>query len=68
MKKYIPSKIEPIWQKKWEEDKLYHLDLTDNNDKYYCLVELPYSSGDLHIGHWFAFAVVDVFARQKSCH
>lgn len=65
MKKYIPSAIEPKWQKKWEKDGLYKIDLSDPKDKYYCLVELPYSSGDLHIGHWFAFAVADVFARLK---
>lgn len=63
MKKYIPSQIEPKWQKKWEEDKLYSLDLEDPKNKYNVVVELPYTSGDLHIGHWFAFGVVDSFAR-----
>ncbi len=65
MHKYIPSQIEPKWQEKWKKDELYKIDLNEPGEKYYCLVELPYSSGDLHIGHWFAFAVVDVFARLK---
>jgi len=29
------------------------------------LTEFPYPSGDLHIGHWYAFAVSDIFARLK---
>ncbi|HXK36168.1 MAG TPA: leucine--tRNA ligase [Candidatus Paceibacterota bacterium] len=27
------------------------------------LVEFPYPSGDLHIGHWYTFAVSDILAR-----
>lgn len=65
MKKYIPSQIEPKWQKKWAEDKLYAIDLDKVSKKYYLLVEFTYPSGDLHIGHWFAFAVPDVLARMK---
>src|SRR3989338_3438018 len=33
--------------------------------KFYKLVEFPYSSGNLHMGHWYAFAVPDIFARYK---
>ena len=65
MKKYIPSEIEPKWQKKWEQDKLYALNLDVAKKKYYLLVEFTYPSGDLHIGHWFAFAVPDVLGRMK---
>ncbi len=75
MKKYIPSQIEPKWQKKWAEEKLYKteglassaykVDLDKPGNKYYLLVEFTYPSGDLHIGHWFAFAVPDVLGRMK---
>jgi leucyl-tRNA synthetase len=34
-------------------------------EKYYLLVELPYPSGDLHMGHWFTFAVTDILGRMK---
>jgi len=63
MKKYIPSELESKWQKKWDEAKLYSVDLDNAKDKYHVVVELPYTSGNLHIGHWFAFGVVDSFAR-----
>lgn len=65
MKKYLPNQIEPKWQKKWKEDQLYFTDLSDVQKKYYVLVELPYTSGDLHMGHWFTFTIGDILARFK---
>ncbi|PIP14995.1 leucine--tRNA ligase [Candidatus Roizmanbacteria bacterium CG23_combo_of_CG06-09_8_20_14_all_35_49] len=29
------------------------------------MVEWPYTSGDLHIGHWFTFTIPDVLSRYK---
>ena len=39
--------------------------LIKGKENYYALVEFPYPSGNLHIGHWYAFAVPDIFARFK---
>jgi len=60
---YDPSKIEARWQQKWEADGLYHAPDDDPRPKWYFLTMLPYTSGDLHIGHWFAMAPSDVAAR-----
>lgn len=58
--------IEQTAQEKWEALKLYETDLTDSEkEPYYLLFEFPYPSGDLHIGHWYAFALTDIFARFK---
>ena len=65
MKRYFPSEIEKKWQEKWQKDGLYKFDEASNAPKYYNLVELPYPSGDLHMGHWFAFAPADAHARYK---
>ncbi len=65
MKKYIPSEIEPKWQKKWAEDKSYQVDLANPGKKYYVLAEFAYPSGDLHMGHWFTWGGADIFARFK---
>lgn len=65
MNKYIPVKVERKWQKKWSGARQDKLDLSKPGRKFYLLVEFPYSSGDLHIGHWFAFAVTDIFGRFK---
>ncbi len=60
------KEIEPAVQKQWDDAKLYETDLNDTSkEPYYLLFEFPYPSGDLHIGHWYAFAITDVFARLK---
>ena len=62
---YNPAKIEPKWQEKWDKDGLYHSDIDYNRPKYYALTMLPYPSGDLHIGHWYAMTPADARARFK---
>lgn len=51
---YKPEEIEPKWQTRWEADGLYHADPDPKRTKFYALTMLPYPSGDLHIGHWYA--------------
>ena len=65
MNKYFPDKIEPKWQKKWQEEGLHSFKWDEKKKKYYNLVELPYPSGDLHFGHWFSFVPADAHARFK---
>jgi leucyl-tRNA synthetase len=62
---YLPQEIEPKWQAKWEADGLYHADIDENRPKFYALTMLPYPSGDLHIGHWYAMTPSDARARYK---
>ncbi len=62
---YLPEKIEPKWQKRWSADGLYHADIDPSRQKYYALTMLPYPSGDLHIGHWYAMTPADARARFK---
>lgn len=66
MEKYSPKDIEKKWQDKWEEEGLHTVDLSSDKEKYYSLVEFPYPSGNLHVGHWYAFAVPDIRARFKK--
>ncbi|MHC1784062.1 MAG: leucine--tRNA ligase [Anaerolineaceae bacterium] len=62
---YNPNEIEKDWQARWENDGLYHSDIDPNKAKYYALTMLPYPSGDLHIGHWYAMTPSDARARYK---
>ncbi len=62
---YKPEVIEPKWQKQWEADGLYHADIDPDKPKFYALTMLPYPSGDLHIGHWYAMTPSDARARFK---
>ncbi len=63
--KYDAVAIESKWQKKWEETKIYKVDENSPKPKWYALTMFPYTSGDLHVGHWFAMAPSDAYARFK---
>jgi len=64
MKKYDHRRIEKKWQRYWQESNLYLTrDFVRGKKNYLLLTEFPYPSGNLHIGHWFAFAVPDILAR-----
>lgn len=63
--KYVPAEVESKWQARWEETNLYRQTIQPNVPKHYALTMLPYPSGDLHIGHWYAMAPSDARARYK---
>ena len=62
---YIPNDLEGKWQKKWSDDQVYKVDDYSDSDrkKWYELTMFPYTSGDIHIGHWYAMAPSDAHAR-----
>ncbi len=62
---YQPQALEKKWQAKWEADKLYRAVIDETRPKHYALTMLPYPSGDLHIGHWYAMVPSDARARFK---
>jgi leucyl-tRNA synthetase len=62
MERYRPQEIERKWQARWEADGLYQTDLGADRKRYF-LTMLPYTSGDLHVGHWYAMAPSDAAAR-----
>ncbi len=62
-KSYNPQSIEKKWQDKWDADQLYRSVIDHTKQKYYALTMLPYPSGDLHIGHWYAMTPSDARAR-----
>jgi len=60
---YRPQEIERKWRLQWEADGIYEADMGGDLAKFYFLTMLPYTSGDLHIGHWYAMAPSDAKAR-----
>ncbi len=66
MKKYIPSVIEPKWQKKWTEDKLYITKQDSNKPKKYILDMFPYpSAATMHVGHLEGYVGTDIISRYE---
>lgn len=63
MTDYHPQTIETRWQDQWEIDELYRSKVDWSKPKHYALTMLPYPSGDLHIGHWYAMTPSDARAR-----
>jgi leucyl-tRNA synthetase len=63
--KYNPHEIERQWQQKWAADHVYEVKEDSKRPEFYALTMFPYTSGDLHIGHWYAMAPSDVYARFK---
>jgi leucyl-tRNA synthetase len=61
--RYNPQEIEPRWQAKWEADGLYRATIDPERKKHYAVTMLPYPSGNLHIGHWYAMTPSDARAR-----
>ncbi len=61
--KYLFTDIEKKWQERWEADKLYRAVIDESKPKHYALTMLPYPSGNLHIGHWYAMTPSDARAR-----
>lgn len=61
----MSAEIDKKWQKKWEDEGVYDIDLNVKGSHFYLLSMFPYPSGSLHLGHWYAFAPADVYARYK---
>ena len=64
--RYDPGAIEPKWRERWELDGLYAARVNPKRRKFYFLTMLPYTSGNLHIGHWYAMTPSDARARYLS--
>ncbi|MCE5237052.1 class I tRNA ligase family protein, partial [bacterium] len=64
---YNFTDIEPKWQQRWREAKLFKAEPDLERPKYYGLEFFPYPSGaGLSVGHFKNYAPTDAFLRYKA--
>src|SRR5436190_20472375 len=62
--KYDFQAFEAKWRARWEEQKLYQVDLHRAQKPYYNLMMFPYPSAEgLHVGNMYAFVGSDIYGR-----
>ncbi|MBQ8523014.1 MAG: leucine--tRNA ligase [Clostridia bacterium] len=58
--------IEEKWQKKWEDEGIFHAEDNSDKKKFFALVEFPYPSGaGMHVGHVKAYSGLEVISRKR---
>ena len=61
--RYNPAAFEVSWQDRWEAAGLYTFREDASKPAHYALTMFPYPSGNLHMGHWYAYVAPDARAR-----
>ncbi|TMG56546.1 MAG: leucine--tRNA ligase [Chloroflexi bacterium] len=64
IERYVPADIEPKWEREWAASGLHNTPDESDRPNFYFLTMFPYPSGDIHVGHWYAFAPADCAARH----
>lgn len=62
---YNPFETEPKWQRFWEEKGFYVADPKAPGEAFSMVLPPPNVTGNLHMGHAFAFTLPDVVTRYK---
>jgi len=63
IERYAPSAIEAMWRDEWARTRAHETPDVSDKPNFYFLTMFPYPSGDIHVGHWYAFAPADCAAR-----
>jgi len=61
--RYTPGAIEAKWRERWAASGLHNTPDDSDKPNFYFLTMFPYPSGEIHVGHWYAFAPPDAAAR-----
>lgn len=64
---YTHRELELKWQKYWQDNNIYKVDIEKDKPKYYVLDMFPYPSGaGLHVGHPLGYIASDIYSRYKK--
>ncbi len=61
--RYTPAEIEEKWRERWVSSGLHNTPDVSDKPNFYFLTMFPYPSGEIHVGHWYAFVPPDAAAR-----
>jgi leucyl-tRNA synthetase len=61
--RYDPATIEAKWREEWVRSGLHETPDDSDRKNFYFLTMFPYPSGEVHIGHWYAYTPADAAAR-----
>ena len=65
--RYDFAAFESKWRARWEQQKLYQVDLYNARRPYYNLMMFPYPSAEgLHVGNMYSYVGSDVHGRWKG--
>ena len=59
------KEIQDKWIKRWNDSKIFEIDINRNKKKYFLTVAYPYPNSPQHIGHARTYTLADVNARYK---
>ena len=63
---YDHKSIEAKWQKRWESERVFHVEEDPSKPKFYNLCMYPYPSGAIHQGHVRNYTYGDLLTRYKT--
>ena len=65
--RYDFAAFEARWAERWEQEKLYRVDLTHARRPYYNLMMFPYPSAEgLHVGNMYSYVGSDIHGRWMA--
>jgi leucyl-tRNA synthetase len=63
---YDFHEIEPRWQRRWAEQRVFEAAEDPDRPKFYNVCMYPYPSGDIHMGHVRNYTYGDLLTRYKT--
>lgn len=64
-KPYDPRVLEPKWQERWHDEKVFTAKRDNAKPKFFCYEFPPFPTGSLHMGHVRNYVIGDTIARFK---
>ena len=63
---YDHQAIEARWQKRWETERVFYVEMDPSRRKFYNVTMYPYPSGALHQGHVRNYTYGDLITRYRA--